>query len=236
MKKALLLFVFVSFGYLLTAQTLEIIGNGNLRTGPGTTNDVIGKVTIGTKVTQIEFSNDWYKVELPNKSSGWVYKTLVKIDKSTLENLQIPDTLQKPKLRFFSSQNPVWSKNLQGFISPLGVPQGKEILITLNNPDIKIIEMAKELNPDTTTIFHTDVQVSSINDNIMTVGGIVGYCLPMFGGDMKSLVGLPNSRIDISLIKNGFNYAGKIWYPKSDSNCFIYCLENKIIGINVKFK
>ena len=146
------------------------------------------------------------------------------------------DEPQKPKLRFFSSQNPVWSKNLQGFISPFGTPPEKEIIITLNNPDIKIIEIAKELNPDTTTIFHTDIQVTSIKDNTMVVKGIVGFCLPMFGGDMKSLVGLPNSRIDISLLKNGFNYAGKIWYPKNDTNCFIYCLDNKIIGINVKIE
>ena len=95
MKKALLLSIFVSLSYLLNAQTLEIVGNGNLRSGPGTTNNVIGKVTIGTKVTQIEFSNDWYKVELPNKSSGWIYKTLVKIDKQGKTRVQQkPDTIQ----------------------------------------------------------------------------------------------------------------------------------------------
>lgn len=146
------------------------------------------------------------------------------------------DEPQKPNLRFFSSQSPVWSADLQGFISPFGTPPEKEIIITLNHPNIKIIEIAKELNPDTTTIFHTDVQVISIQDNTMVVTGIVGFCLPMFGGEMKSLVGLPNSRIDISLLKNGFNYAGKIWHPMNEKNCFIYCLDNKVIGINVKIE
>jgi uncharacterized protein YraI len=95
MKKVLLLSVFVTLGYLLNAQTLEIIGNGNLRAGPSTTNEIIGKVSIGTKVTQIDFSNDWYKIELPNKSSGWIYKSLVKAEKqSNSYSSQKPDTIQ----------------------------------------------------------------------------------------------------------------------------------------------
>jgi hypothetical protein len=143
---------------------------------------------------------------------------------------------QKPKLQFYNGQNPVWSKDLQGFISPVVVPDGKEILVTLNNPEIEIIEIVKDLIPDTTTIFHTDIQVMLVSEDFISVKGIVGFCLPMFGGKMKSLVGSPNSRIDIASLKNGFNYAGKIWYPLNDNNCFIYCLEKKIIGINVKIK
>lgn len=91
MKKVLLLSVFVSLGYLLNAQTLEIIGNGNLRSGPSTTNEIIGKVSTGTKVTQIVFSNDWYKVELPNKTSGWIYKSLIKNEKQGKSIVQQKD-------------------------------------------------------------------------------------------------------------------------------------------------
>lgn len=73
----------IAINFIANAQTLEIIGNGNLRSGPSTSTEIIGKVSIGTKVTQIDFSNDWYKVEFSNKTIGWVYKTLVKIEKQS---------------------------------------------------------------------------------------------------------------------------------------------------------
>jgi len=96
MKNALLLLsVFILLSNLLIAQTLEINGNGNLRSGPGITNEVIGKVTIGMKVVQIDYSNDWYKIELPNKSFGWIYKTLIKSEKQgKIIVQQRPDTIQ----------------------------------------------------------------------------------------------------------------------------------------------
>jgi len=95
MKRIQVLSVLLFLCSFLNAQKLEIIGNGNLRSGPSTTNEVIGKVVIGTIVNQIDFSNDWYKVELPSKSTGWVFKTLVKIEKqSNFINPQKPDSIQ----------------------------------------------------------------------------------------------------------------------------------------------
>ncbi|MCX6250049.1 MAG: SH3 domain-containing protein [Bacteroidetes bacterium] len=81
MKKLVLLFIIVFLGNILNAQTLDIIGNGNLRSGPGTNNGIIGKVTIGMKVKQLGFSNDWYKIEITDKLSGWINKSLVKVEK-----------------------------------------------------------------------------------------------------------------------------------------------------------
>lgn len=158
-------------------------------------------------------------------------------DAPTKSTVTKQSTIKKPELRYFSSQKPVWSKSLQGFISPMLVPVEKEMLINLNNPDIQNIELVKDLNIDTSYIFHSDIQIISISEEkVIVVKGTVGFLLPMFGGKMKSLVGLPNSRIEISLLKSGFSYVGKIWYPMTDSNCFIYCLEDKIIGVNVKTK
>lgn len=96
MKKALCFIISICFTTnLILAQTLVISGNGNLRSGPGTTFEVIGKVTIGMKVSQIEYSNDWYKIELPAKTSGWIYKTLVKSEKQGKAIVkQKPDTIQ----------------------------------------------------------------------------------------------------------------------------------------------
>lgn len=78
MKKILLLWLICLFGNIANGQTLEIIGNGNLRSGPGSNTKIIGKVTLGMQVKQLDFSKDWFKIEMPNKAVGWVNKSLVK--------------------------------------------------------------------------------------------------------------------------------------------------------------
>ncbi|MFX4262085.1 N-acetylmuramoyl-L-alanine amidase [Pelotomaculum propionicicum] len=44
----------------------------NVRGGPGTTNSVVGQVFQGNSLPVLEQSGDWYRVTLPNGSSGWV--------------------------------------------------------------------------------------------------------------------------------------------------------------------
>lgn len=78
MKKLIILSAVLFLCCALTAQNIEITGNGNLRSGPGTENAIIGKVTSGMKVRQIDTSGDWYKIELPGKSSGWISKALAR--------------------------------------------------------------------------------------------------------------------------------------------------------------
>ena len=46
----------------------------NVRNGADISSDVILKLEVGTKVTVLGRSNDWYKIKTSNGSIGWVYK------------------------------------------------------------------------------------------------------------------------------------------------------------------
>lgn len=48
----------------------------NIRSGPSTDDDVIEKVDKGTKLKKIDEKNEWYKIKLPDKKNGWIYKAL----------------------------------------------------------------------------------------------------------------------------------------------------------------
>lgn len=49
----------------------------NVRGGPGTTNSVISQVFQGNSLPVLEQSGDWYRVKLPNGSTGWIAGWLV---------------------------------------------------------------------------------------------------------------------------------------------------------------
>lgn len=89
MEKLILFWIIFHLGNILNGQTIEIIGNGNLRSGPSTKNEIIGKVTIGMHVKQLGYSNNWYKVEISDKLSGWINETLVKVEKQNRNELKI---------------------------------------------------------------------------------------------------------------------------------------------------
>ncbi|MBD3342366.1 MAG: SH3 domain-containing protein [Candidatus Lokiarchaeota archaeon] len=59
------------------SKELEITRNGNLRAGPSTSHEIIGKVTVGMKVAQIEKDENWFKVKLPDNNTGWIHKILI---------------------------------------------------------------------------------------------------------------------------------------------------------------
>ncbi len=65
------------------AESLKISKDGNVRSGPSTKHEIIGKVTAGTKVTQLEQSDSWYRVKLSDGEVGWVHRILVEPDKKT---------------------------------------------------------------------------------------------------------------------------------------------------------
>ena len=68
------------------SQEIEILRNGNLRSGPSIQHEIIGKVTSGMKVIQLENKDDWYNVKLPDQKTGWVNKIL--ITKEELKNVE----------------------------------------------------------------------------------------------------------------------------------------------------
>lgn len=129
-----------------------------MRSGPSTNNEVIGKVSIGMKVTQIDYSNDWYKVEIPNKSSGWIYKTLVKIEKQN--KVIVPQKTDTIQLKANATANTIRAAFLNLYkkrsLSSL------DLLITQEYP-LKI-NLAHELNGT--------YEVSGIYDGISISGKI----------------------------------------------------------------
>ena len=92
-----IIIVFFHIG-ISNAQTLNIVKNGNLRSGPSTKDKVVGKVTAGQEVTQIEKSGDWYKVKLPKGQLGWVNKILVS-EKTAAKSAGTKAPLERPAER-----------------------------------------------------------------------------------------------------------------------------------------
>lgn len=64
-------------GILASEDTLKVVKDGNLRSGPSTKSSIIGEVKTGMQVTRIEKSDGWYKVQLPDGKIGWVYQSLI---------------------------------------------------------------------------------------------------------------------------------------------------------------
>ncbi|SFJ17657.1 N-acetylmuramoyl-L-alanine amidase [Halobacillus dabanensis] len=87
MKKGLLLFILI-LGTFATYQTNLVaaeeaiiqVDNLNVRTGPGTTYDRIGKVNTNETYTILEEKGDWLKIQR-NSTDGWVAKWLTKVKK-----------------------------------------------------------------------------------------------------------------------------------------------------------
>ena len=64
----------------LFAQSLTVrVGRGNVRSGPGDTYEVIGKVRRGQKFDVEARQGDWFKILLETGREGWVFKSLVEV-------------------------------------------------------------------------------------------------------------------------------------------------------------
>ncbi len=59
-------------------------GTLNVRSGPGTSNDIVTRVESGDKLPIIESSGGWCRVQLPDGKTGWVAGWLVDIEGTTV--------------------------------------------------------------------------------------------------------------------------------------------------------
>lgn len=77
------------FGHAAAASTAVVnAGVLNVRSGPGTTNELIDQVREGDKLPVIESAGDWYKIKLNSDSNGWVAGEYVQIkDNDTLTGM-----------------------------------------------------------------------------------------------------------------------------------------------------
>lgn len=89
------------------------------------------------------------------------------------------------------------------------------------NYDVVVMAQAGDfvtVNATTITIEH-EVEIIPLSDVFRIV----------------SSFGKPNTRIDITLMQDGFEYNDKIWYPTSKRDAVIICIKDKIMGHNVRY-
>jgi N-acetylmuramoyl-L-alanine amidase len=51
----------------------------NVRSGPSTTNDRIGKAKLGATYTYLGKEGDWYKVQYTTTTIGYIYGTFISV-------------------------------------------------------------------------------------------------------------------------------------------------------------
>jgi uncharacterized protein YgiM (DUF1202 family) len=51
----------------------------NVRSGPGTTYTVVGKIEVNNSAELISEKNGWYYIKMSNSKNGWVSKSVVKL-------------------------------------------------------------------------------------------------------------------------------------------------------------
>lgn len=59
-------------------KTLFVKEDCNVRDGPGTSYQRIDRLTAGTPVIQLDKQDNWYKVQLPSKQTGWIREDLLR--------------------------------------------------------------------------------------------------------------------------------------------------------------
>lgn len=127
------------------------------------------------------------------------------------------------------------------------LPVEEYTLVALQNPEISDVEISGSDMIDTLE-FRTDMVVEEGSGGLEETGnesdktllvrakGKISYLSDSSSADVKSLAGLPNTRIDITAIKGGFHYNNRIWYPTGSKKAFIVCVKDKVIGYNVGVK
>lgn len=82
-----------------TGNDSQAVVNGsmvNIRSGPGTSYQVVKQAAQGDRFTLLGQSNDWYKVQLPGGASGWIVGWLVKVEKMEKQPQQPGDAVVPP--------------------------------------------------------------------------------------------------------------------------------------------
>lgn len=92
MKKSLLTALFAAFsGSLALAGSISVAKAGNLREGPSTKSKIVGQLTPGEAVEELESSGGWFKVELPDGKIGWSHNSLFKASPRPPEESAAPN-------------------------------------------------------------------------------------------------------------------------------------------------
>ncbi|NLI13487.1 N-acetylmuramoyl-L-alanine amidase [Pelotomaculum propionicicum] len=80
---ALFLGFLLAFPQLVFADTAVVASDSvNIRTGPGTTYDIIAQASSGDRLTIVSQSGDWYCVNRPSGQNGWIAGWLVNVEQA----------------------------------------------------------------------------------------------------------------------------------------------------------
>jgi hypothetical protein len=193
-----------------------------------------------TKLQQDKYQLDENKYYLNAKSGDYADCEYYMKTFSKGEHFNEINLISKFKVRIEKSGRWIINKlsdglNSNGSLTILSAGD-KEFICELNNPQIKNVKIINGAYNDSISLFHTVVGIKTAYNSTLQVVGAAGSINNPVNGKSYSLVGLPNSRFDISLLKKGFKYNGLMWYPTKDSGCYIFCTENSIIGVNVLIK
>ncbi|MEE8110194.1 MAG: PEGA domain-containing protein, partial [bacterium] len=211
------LIVFVLLSSLASAETFEVsVSRGNIRAGPSTRDDILGRVTRGEKFEVLERRGPWLKIQWLGRD-GWVHKGLGRVVKGTLRTIEAGpapapaggkiygqsfaivvgiNAYRNPSLRLHYAVNDATS--IRAALRRLGFPSSNNILLT----DGQATGMAVR------TAFNSLIQRTGLQDRVVFFyaghgvtldrpgGGAMGYLLPV-EADPGNIVGtgLPMSEV-----------------------------------------
>lgn len=144
-----------------------------------------------------------------------------------------------------TAQDMRWDAKLQGYVIVMNPTVEKAAATALRSPPTNIVtKVLKSTNEFAFIELHTDVKILSVegeteqNEPIILCAGKITYLTEgPFSGKMRSLAGLPGTRLNISPLatnKQELHFLGKFWSPKADKPAVILITTNEIQVLNVE--
>lgn len=187
----------------------------NLRSGPGTANEVIVTLEHGYKLTILETSKDWYKVQTPAGTKGWVHSDYVAIAGSTAPaaSRSAASRAQSAVASGLSTEIVSYAKELLGvkYVWGGNTPKGFDcsgfVKYVYNHFDIKIERTASSQAKQGTAVAKADLRTGDLvffdtNGGLNKVNHVGIYISD--GNFIHSSSGSSAMKVVISNLKSGF--------------------------------
>lgn len=209
------LFFFLLFRGLLWSETFEVtVGRGVIRTGPGTSYDILSRVTRGEKFEIMERQGDWIKIQWLGRE-GWAHKDLGRAQGETRRSIGVVPSPARPAAGLYGQSfavivgiNAYQNPSLRLHYAVNDAESVRAALRRLGFPDSNIIHLTdgQATGRAIRTAFNHLVQKTSDQDRVFFFfaghgvtldrpgGGQMGYLLPVEADPNNILgTGLPMS-------------------------------------------
>jgi len=184
----------------------------NLRSGPGTSNEVIVTLEKGYKLTILETSEDWYKVLTPAGTKGWVHSDYVNLEGAIASRSSEAKT-QSKAAQELSAQIISYAKELLGvrYVYGGNTPKGFDcsgfVKYVYNHFDLKIERTASSQAKQGTAVKKAELAKGDLvffdtnggHNKVNHVGIYVGD-----GNFIHSSSGHAAMKVVISNLESGF--------------------------------